>query len=64
MECDDGHVGFLSMVEVFGGLLLLLAVSAGLGSLSRRSKVQSCCIVIDPAQDARMAGAFDPDAKA
>ena len=46
---------------VIGGLAAMFAVTALAARLSRDSKQRSCCVVVDPARDVRMAGAYNSD---
>ena len=46
---------------VIGGLVAMFAVTSLAARLSRKAKQRSCCVVIDPAKDVRMAGAFAGD---
>jgi len=45
-------------------MLAMVAVTALAARLTRNAKRQSCCIIVDPAKDLRMTGAFESQADA
>jgi len=64
MECVSRLAGFSTMGLVIFGMLAMVAVTALAARLTRNAKRQSCCIIVDPAKDLRMTGAFESQADA